>query len=163
MSLVSRYRRWVGLLLALFVLTISVAAFAPAALGLVAPARHDDNNVSIRPCRNGDPFLRTELFFGSEKPDGSEVTEAEFMRFLDNEITPRFPDGLTLLTGLGQFRGSNGVIVKETSRVLILLYPPDVAREANQNIEQIRRLFKRQFQQESVLRADDPLPQCVSF
>jgi hypothetical protein len=29
----------------------------------------------------GERFARTELFFGSEKPDGSEVTNEEFIRF----------------------------------------------------------------------------------
>jgi hypothetical protein len=48
------------------------------------------------------PFLRTELYFGSSKPDGSVITLEQFQHFLDQEITPRFPDGLTLLTGLGQ-------------------------------------------------------------
>ena len=50
----------------------------------------------------GERFARTELFFGSARA-GGEVTEAEFKQFLDAFITPRFPDGLTLLTGLGQF------------------------------------------------------------
>jgi hypothetical protein len=36
------------------------------------------------------PFLRTELYFGSNKPDGTVVTEAEFQRFLNDEITRRF-------------------------------------------------------------------------
>src|SRR3954447_16689968 len=28
-----------------------------------------------------DPFIRTELFFGSAKPDGTAVTDAEFFGF----------------------------------------------------------------------------------
>jgi hypothetical protein len=132
-------------------------------LGQVTPASRDDDVAAGRACRTGDPFFRTELFFGSQKPDGTFVTEAEFQQFLNDEITPRFPDGLTLLTGLGQFRGSSGVIQRERSMLLILLYPTGAARKANQNIEQIRAIYERNFQQESVLRADDPLPQCVSF
>ena len=65
-------------------------------------------------------LARTELFFGTAKPDGV-VTEEEFLAFVDAEITPRFPDGLTLLKGDGQFRGEDGVIIKEESFVLILL------------------------------------------
>src|SRR5262245_20034140 len=52
--------------------------------------------------RNAEPFIRTELYFGTAKPDGV-VTDEEFHLFLDTEITPRFPDGLTLLKGDGQF------------------------------------------------------------
>jgi hypothetical protein len=99
-------------------------------------------------------FYRSELYFGSEKPDGSEVTEEELERFVDEEVTPRFPDGLTLLSGEGQFRDSSGEIVEEPSHVLILLYPP-TDEEANDGIEEIREDYKRDFEQESVLRVDD--------
>jgi Protein of unknown function (DUF3574) len=68
------------------------------------------------------PFVRTELFFGTAKPDGV-VTDGEFRDFVDYVVTPRFPDGLTLLQGDGQFRGADNVIIKEASYVLILLYP----------------------------------------
>jgi Protein of unknown function (DUF3574) len=91
------------------------------------------------------------------------VTEAEFQRFLDLEITPRFPDGLTLLTALGQFRGSSGVIQRERSMLLILLYPRVTARSSSVKIEEIRAAYVCQFNQQSVLRADERLPECVSF
>jgi hypothetical protein len=99
-------------------------------------------------------FIRTELFFGSLKPDGSLVSEEAFLAFLDAEITPRFPDGLTLLTGLGQFLNAQGDIVQEPSRLLILLYPVGERRDSSEKIEQIRGRYKRMFDQESVLRAD---------
>lgn len=98
-------------------------------------------------------WRRTELYFGSSKPDGTAVTEAEFQQFVDTEVTPRFPDGLTVLVGYGQFRNSAGVIVKERSMELILLYPPHL-READRKIEAIRAAYKLAFQQESVLRVD---------
>ncbi len=96
---------------------------------------------------------RTELYFGSSKPDGTEVTEAQFKQFLDQEVTPRFPDGLTVLTGYGQFRNSANVIIQERSTELILLYPLQMP-EANRKIQEIRESYKRAFQQESVLRVD---------
>jgi hypothetical protein len=102
----------------------------------------------------GERFARTELFFGSAKPDGSEVTTEAFQRFLDDEITPRFPDGLTLFMGLGQFRGSSGVIIQERSMLLILLYPVETLGDSSVKIEQIREAYKKLFQQESILRAD---------
>jgi hypothetical protein len=101
----------------------------------------------------GKPFKRTELYFGSSKPDGSSVSPEEFDRFLDKEVTPAFPDGLTLLTGKGQWRDSSGQVVKERSYVLILLYPT-TDQQANKEIEEIRVDYKRLYDQESVLRAD---------
>jgi Protein of unknown function (DUF3574) len=99
-------------------------------------------------------FTRTELFFGSLKPDGSVVSEEAFLGFLTAEITPRFPHGLTLLTGLGQFLTAQGVMHQEPSRLLILLYPVEDERDSSEKIEQIREQYKRMFHQEAVLRAD---------
>jgi Protein of unknown function (DUF3574) len=96
---------------------------------------------------------RTELYFGTGRPDGSVVSDEEFMQFVDEQVTPRFPDGLTLLAGYGQFKNSAGVIDKEKSLVLILFYPPQM-KDASKLIEEIREIYKAIFQQESVLRAD---------
>jgi hypothetical protein len=164
--------------LALFLSLAIVAAYAQAPIGEAAGGAIGDAAAAVAQQRGGpgpapdgdglacargaEPFLRTELFFGMNKP-GGVVSEAEFMGFLDTQITPRFPDGLTLLTGHGQFRGSNNVIVKETSKLLILLYPRESARESGAKIEEIRAAYKRAFQQESVLRADGRLAECVSF
>jgi hypothetical protein len=108
------------------------------------------------------PFVRTELFFGTAKPEGV-VTDEEFRRFIDEEVTPRFPDGLTLLKGDGQFRGEDDIVIKEQSFVLILLYPYETFTKSSQNIQQLRELYKDQFDQESVLRVDDPFIVWVSF
>jgi Protein of unknown function (DUF3574) len=108
------------------------------------------------------PFLRTELFFGTAKPEGV-VTEEEFRSFVDEVVTPRFPDGLTLLKGDGQFRGEDNVVIKEQSFVLVLLYPYETSTKSSQRIQRIRELYKEQFDQESVLRADDPFIVWVSF
>ena len=102
----------------------------------------------------GTWFTRTELFFGSLKPDGSVVSEDAFLGFLTAEITPRFPHGLTLLTGLGQFLTAQGVMHQEPSRLLILLYPVEDERDSSEKIEQIREQYKRMFHQEAILRAD---------
>jgi hypothetical protein len=110
-------------------------------------------------------FIRTELFFGLSKPDRTQVTELEFQQFIDREVTPRFPDGLTLLSGSGQFKNSSDKVVKEPANLLILIYPQDRLDpgkfKQNQKVEQIRKAYKLAFQQESVLRSDEL--SCVSF
>ena len=108
------------------------------------------------------PFVRTELYFGTAKPDGV-VTEEQFKQFVDEYVTPRFPDGLTLLKGDGQFRCESRVIVKEQSFVLVLLYPYEALADGSRRIERIRTLYKRLFAQESVLRVDDPFIVWVTF
>jgi Protein of unknown function (DUF3574) len=98
-------------------------------------------------------WSRTELYFGSDKHDGTAVSEAEFMQFVDQEVTPRFPDGLTVLTGYGQFFDAEEVIEKERSMVLILLYPL-TNFDAGKRIQEIRDAYKSLYRQESVLRVD---------
>jgi Protein of unknown function (DUF3574) len=105
------------------------------------------------------PVTRTELFFGLRKPNGLEVNNAEFQRFLDREVTPRFPDGFTVMSGQGQFKDARGAILQERSKLLILLYP--IAATSNQQIEQIRTAYITAFQQQSVLRADNL--SCAAF
>ena len=101
----------------------------------------------------GEIWKRTELFFGTGKPDGTEVTDKEFAAFSDREITPAFPDGFTRLDGTGQWRGGSGAIVREHTHVIVLLYPfADGAAE--REIEEIRAGYRKQFEQESVLRSD---------
>jgi hypothetical protein len=107
-------------------------------------------------------FARTELFFGTARPDGV-VTDEEFRDFLDREITSRFPDGLTVVTADGQFRGTDDVVIKERSFVVVLLYPLDTHAASTRKIERIRTLYTTEFQQESVLRVDDPFIVWVSF
>jgi len=107
-------------------------------------------------------FVRTELFFGTAKPAG-EVTEEEFEAFLDEFVTPSFPEGLTVTRADGHFRGADGVTIKERSYVLILLYPVEGHKASSRAIDAIRSAYMRQHQQESVLRVDDPLLVWVSF
>ena len=107
-------------------------------------------------------FARTELFFGTAKPGGS-VTEEEFRAFLDEFVTPLFPDGLTVVKADGQFRGADGVTIKEESYLLILLYPVEGHKTSSRNIDAIRRTYMTRHRQESVLRVDDPFLVWVSF
>ena len=154
--------------------TVSTIAIAVSVL-IVVPAdaiAQLDAQQGLRPImrrpipaaalRGSVDFLRTELYFGTAKPDGV-VTDQEFFAFVDAVITPRFPDGLTLLKGDGQFRGDDGVIIKEDSFVLILLYPLEDFRDSTRKINVIRERYKDQFQQQSVLRVDDPFAVRVSF
>lgn len=143
---------------------LSAAAFADApprgAAAIAAERATDPAHRHHARCADGaDAFARIELFFGLSRP-GGVITEEEFKAFVDAHVTPRFPDGLTLLTGSGQFRNSSGTIIAEGSKLLLLLVPIRDAR-ADEKIEAIRRDYRWQFQQESVLRAD--AASCVSF
>ncbi len=135
---------------------------AASALDISAQQKHSATHSERRFCERqlgGEIFVRTELFFGLSRSGGLDVTEEEFQSFIDTEVTPRFPDGLTLLSGSGQFKDASGTIVQEGSKLLILLYPFN--KISNRAVETIRKEYKSDFQQESVLRVDER--SCVSF
>ncbi|MBT2402514.1 DUF3574 domain-containing protein [Streptomyces sp. ISL-87] len=104
----------------------------------------------------GEAYEETRLYFGTARPDGRPpIGEDEFMRFLDREITPAFPEGLTVHDGYGQWRGQDGKSVRETSYEVVLLYPEKEAEDRSVRIERIRQAYEAQYQQDSVGRSDD--------
>jgi hypothetical protein len=153
--------RIAGFALALLAGGVGIVA-APAALG--QPDAESAPGCAWVPDEiDAEPWVRTELFFGTAKPDGTAVSEAEWDAFLDAEITPRFPDGLTVLDGAGQWQEADGDIIEERSKVVVLLYPRAAEAESHAEIEAIRTAYEQRFAQESVLRADDDRPVCASF
>jgi hypothetical protein len=119
----------------------------------MAPAAWGAGALPRRPTEAAEVWARTELYFGTSRDGGQPVSDAEFSGFVDQYVTERFPDGLTLLTAYGQFRNSQGELIREKSFLLILLYPPQM-QNANKRIQEIRDLYKTAFSQESVLRVD---------
>lgn len=107
----------------------------------------------------GELWSRTELYFGLSRSGGPDVTAEEFEGFLDTEVTPRFPDGLTVLDARGQYRGSDGTVAKEGTKVLVILYPWSKAR--SRALDTIRERYTAAFDQQSVLRVD--ATNCISF
>lgn len=101
---------------------------------------------------------RSELYFGLTR-DGGTISAPEFTGFLDAEVTPRFPDGMTVLTAQGRWRNGDGVIIKEDSMMVILLHPP--GGDAPGRIAEIREAYKAQFDQQSVMLVSGQ--DCVSF
>lgn len=107
-------------------------------------------------------YLRSELFFGLDKPTGGTVTEDEWQKFVADIVTPRFPEGFTVDDTLGQYLDGN-TLVREKSKQLILIYPRKFKTRSNGKIEEIRAAYIKAFDQKSVLRVDSPTYVLVSF
>ena len=140
--------------------TRAVLATVGLLLAVAAPTAYatlddTDTPAAVEPKR-GEPYIETQLFFGTARPDGGPaVTDRQFMAFVDKEVTPDFPAGLTIQSGRGQWRDASGTIEKERSYELILLYPRTEARSSDRRIEEIRRAYEKTFGQEAVGRVDD--------
>ncbi len=111
-------------------------------------------------CRVGKPQQLAQLIFGRKIGDRIGVSEAAWRRFVDREITPRFPDGLTVLDARGQWRDAErNRIVREPSKLVQIVLPGKA--EDEQRLSEIAEAYKKTFRQQSVgivLR-----PACVSF
>jgi hypothetical protein len=135
-------------------------AFASFGVGAVAAYRLTAPEPRAFACRPGAaPLARLELLFGMGKPGGGEVSDEEWRAFLDAEVSTRFPEGLMVLTGYGQWRDRDGWRAREKSRVVEIWYRRDGGSDAK--IEAIRSAYKTRFAQESVMRVDGV--SCVSF
>jgi hypothetical protein len=93
--------------------------------------------------------LVVELLFGRNIGGRLGVSQTAFRRFVDREVTPRFPNGFTVIDTYGQFRWSSGrPIVREPGKYLVIALN-DEPRELPR-IQEIVAAYKAQFRQDSV-------------
>jgi hypothetical protein len=107
-------------------------------------------------------WVDTRLYFGlgpADKPDEG-VTEARWREFLDKEVTPRFPAGLSVLDVYGQWLGkAQATPERIRSKMLAIDYRESGANEAK--IDAIRKAWKKMTGDQSVLKVTTPAE--VSF
>jgi len=90
-----------------------------------------------------------ELFFGRDIGHRVGVSNADWTRFVARELTPRFPDGLTITDAIGQWRNpANGQIVHEPSKHVEIVLPGHSDDEAR--LDAVVAAYKRAFRQRSV-------------
>ena len=112
-------------------------------------------------------WVETKLYFGLGPADapGVGVSEGKWRQFLDKEVTPRFPSGLTVVNiyGQWQYKARAGEPLRAPSRIrsrLLIVYHPATA-ENFAGIEAIRVAWKQRTGDQSVLKVT--LPVDVSF
>ncbi|TWG02409.1 uncharacterized protein DUF3574 [Streptomyces brevispora] len=133
-----------------------LAVGAPVAYATLGAGSSPQPGPATSTASRGEAYIESRLFFGTERPDGgANVTDRQFLAFVDKEVTPRFPNGLTIQDGRGQWRDSNGVIERERSYELTLLYPASEARVRDPQIERIRDAYEKAYAQDSVARLEE--------
>ena len=133
---------------------------AAAALAGLAFAVAPTLGASATTCPSGtELFAEYRLFFGRSQGDVEVVSEEAWRAFLAEEVTPRFPVGLTVLDAAGQWREDSGAIVRERTKLLLILAPP--GDDAMRRTDEIADAYKQAFGQSSVLRVMTEA--CVSF
>lgn len=101
-------------------------------------------------CPSGTgPVETAELYFGRNIGPVLGVTDADWRAFVDDEVTPRFPGGLSVTDVSGQWKGDDGQVVREPSKALMLVLTG--APDETAKIEAIRAAYKQRFRQEAVM------------
>jgi hypothetical protein len=98
---------------------------------------------------DGKPMLQADLFFGRDMAGRGRVSDAQWSDFLRRQVTPRFPEGLTVLASFGQWHDTKtGRITREPSflvRIAVADTPETLSR-----LMEIRTAYVRRFHQQSV-------------
>ena len=137
-----------------------IRLFASAALAVLASGSAPALAAEAASCPPGtEQFAEYRLFFGRSQGTVEVVSEEHWRAFLADEVTPRFPDGLTVLDAAGQWREDTGAIARERTKLLLILTPPGA--DAMQRTDEIADAYKRAFGQSSVLRVVTQA--CASF
>ncbi len=101
------------------------------------------------------PALEIDLYFGRDKQGGGEVSEAEWAAFLTDTVTPRFPDGLSVLNVEGQTREPSGRIVRERTKLLVVVVFDAPAHQGK--VREIIEAYNSRFGQHGVFRSEHPV------
>jgi hypothetical protein len=95
-----------------------------------------------------EPNLVAQLFLGRAIPDGGVVDGAAFQLFTETEITPRFPDGFTLIDAAGYWRGAANQTIREPSTLLLVVAADTAA--TRERLDAIAQAYQTRFRQEAV-------------
>jgi len=104
----------------------------------------------------------TKLYFGLGPADdpAKGISEADWRAFLDKEVTPRFPSGLSVVDVYGQWLNQGAAAPERLrSKMLLIDYPDNVENRAK--IDAIRTAWKQKTGDKSVLMVTAPAD--VSF
>lgn len=111
-------------------------------------------------CRAGlEPKVTADLYFGRNIGATPGVSDADWAKFVDEEVTPRFPNGLSITDIAGQWKGEDGTIVREPSKAVMIVLSGEDGEYAR--LEAVRDAYRKRFRQESVMLVQRQA--CVGF
>jgi Protein of unknown function (DUF3574) len=135
---------------AVFGFTLVTATASGAGAQTTVPACHGTQQTK----------MVAELMFGRDIGRGVGVSEPEWQHFVARELVSRFPDGLTIIDAIGQWRDrDSGRIVHESSKHVEIVLPGN--KDDDARLDAVVDAYKRAFRQHSV--GVIVRPACVAF
>ncbi len=123
----------------------------PAIVALAMPVTRLAAETPTPSCQGvTKPHQVAELSFGRDIGHSVGVSEQAWARFVARELTPRFPDGLTITDAVGQWRDpTSGRTVQEPTKQVEIVLPGKDDDETR--LEAVVAAYKRDFSQHSVV------------
>ena len=122
----------------------AVIGILPLLLALTACVDVETNTEGTLQCPEGlEPATEYRLYFGLTDSAGAEISQDQWQNFVDGAITPRFPDGLTILDAYGQFQPPGADLIREFSKVLVVGVPDSWEGDAWTLLGEVRDEWKQ--------------------
>lgn len=116
---------------------VAAALCLAAALVAAMPAQ------AQAPWRSADT-LKTEVYFGLRLPDGKQVSEEEWGKFLAEIVVPRFPQGLTVIDASGRSANAANTAAPVNPTKLLVLVHPNVG-DSQDKLSEVKAEYRKRF------------------
>ena len=94
-------------------------------------------------------LVRDTLYFGASLPGGGEIDDRAWQQFENDTLTPAFAQGYTVTAANGVWRGDDGRVTHEATRVAVVVHA-DTAEWAAK-LRHVVASYRDRFHQQSVL------------
>ena len=109
---------------------------------------------------SGEMWSEATFYFGRSRLEETPTSQAEWTKFVEEEITPRFPDGFTVFEARGAWGNpESGKTIYEGSKVLTILHPGTV--KSRQKVMDLAEAYRSRFDQQAVLTSQTRT--CTTF
>ena len=96
--------------------------------------------------------VKTELYFGLLKPNGTTVSEEEWQSFVDKSVSPLF-EGFTIIDASGQHKDAEGKAIIGKVKMLIVVQED----EDDKKIDKVKKSFNRKFPKNGFFKVSYPV------
>jgi len=105
-------------------------------------------------------MLLVDLYFGRDIAGRAPLTNAEWTSFARAEITPRFPDGFTVIDAHGQWLDPGTHTIGAEASIMVRIAAPETA-DLGTRVDAVANAYRKRFHQLAVGITSAPV--CGAF